>query len=131
MLFSGVSRIARGSLWAISAPLYVQALPEVQRTGAVGAVVAFWHCDPAAAAVGSGASALVSTKLRAVTTMSGTRSPLRSPIRVASGTVGHWPTPTSLFSAAEPAHGGNACGEDMTRANCGATRCALLAGLSS
>src|SRR4051794_14448507 len=63
MIFSGVSRITRGSLCAISAPLYVQALPEVQRTGAVGAVVAFWHCEPAAAALGSGASALVSTKL--------------------------------------------------------------------
>src|SRR3954470_9971327 len=109
--------MTRGSLPAIAAPLYVQALPEVQRTGVVGAVVAFWHCDPAAAAVGSGASALVSTKLRAVITMSGAPSPLRSPIRLANGRLGQAPTPALLFSATDPAQGGIACGEAMTRPN--------------
>ncbi len=40
-------------------------------------------------------------------------------MRTGVGVFGQGPTPALLFSAAEPAHGGIACGEIITRANWG------------
>src|SRR4051794_7328123 len=102
--------MACGLVPAIAAPLYVHALPEVRR-GVTGPIVGFWHCEPVAAGLGSGASAVVSTKLGAVMTMSGCPSPLRSAIRLESGRFGQGPAAVLLFSAADPAQGGIACGE--------------------
>ncbi len=56
---------------------------------------------------------------RAVITMSGWPPPSRSPMRTAWGVNGHGPTPALLFSDASPAHGAIACGEIITRPNCG------------